>query len=85
MKDLVISARQLRREGRLLLACLVVALVVNVVSILVYDTAWVELITTLHYTVALGLALYLVVGLVRLVATGLRRLASRNRPQPVDG
>ena len=84
MKDFVLTAVQIRRELRLFIFCLAAALVLNAVAIVIYDTSWVELATTLHYTVALGLALYVVLGLVRLVGGGIRRLTSRKRPEPIE-
>ena len=85
MKDILITSRQFRREGRLLLACLLVAFLLNIYSILAYDTSWVELVTTLHYTIALTLVLYVVLGLVRLIARGIRRLTARKQPELADG
>ena len=83
MKDFVVTAVQLRRELRFFVFCLAAALVLNAVSIVIYDTSWVELGTTLHYTVALGLVLYVLLGLIRLIGGGVRRF-TRKRPEPIE-
>jgi F0F1-type ATP synthase membrane subunit a len=77
MKDIVIGQRQIRREIRILLILFVVAVLVNVYAIIAKDTMWSELFTQLHYTIALALFLYVVIGILRLVVCGIGRLFKR--------
>jgi len=81
MKDLVISARRLRRETWWLLVCLASAALANAYAIFVYRTPWSELGSQLHLVLAVGLALWLVSAVSRLwLAAGntiVRRFAWR--------
>ncbi len=76
MKDLVISARAIRRELAAAGICLLLALLVNVGAIVAYRTHWIELLTTFHVTVLLALLLYGASALLRLLWAGVRRLVA---------
>lgn len=71
MKDIVITAKQLRRERNLLLALFVVAFLVNVGAIVGYDRPWSELFSQLGFVVVITPLFYLLLwiprGLVRLL------------------
>ncbi len=76
MKDLVISARAIRRELAAAGICLLLALLVNVGAIVAYRTHWIELLTTVHLTLLLALLLYGVSAVLRLLWAGMRRLVA---------
>jgi hypothetical protein len=65
MRDIVISGRQIIRELLIFAGCILAALVVNVYSILIFNTQWKELITTLHITLALALVFFVIVAVLR--------------------
>jgi hypothetical protein len=65
MKDIVISGRQIIRELLIFAGCILAALVVNVYSIIRFNTEWKELITTLHITLALALVFFVLVAVLR--------------------
>ena len=67
MKDIIIKPTHIRRELIILLICLVIAFILNIVSIIAYKTAWSELFSQLHYVLAISVALYLLFAFVRLV------------------
>ena len=66
MKDTVISAATKRRELYIWLACFVVANIVNVVTIIKFQTSWLEIFTQIGYVVITSLVLYVLVLVVRL-------------------
>ena len=66
MKDTVISAATKRRELYIWLACFVVANIVNVVTIIKFQTSWLEIFTQIGYVVITSLVLYVLVLIVRL-------------------
>lgn len=66
MKDTVISAATKRRELYIWLACFVVANIVNVVTIIKFQTSWLEIFTQIGYVVITSLVFYVLVLIVRL-------------------
>jgi hypothetical protein len=74
MKDIVITGRQIIRELLIFAGCILAALVVNVYSILRFNTQWKELFTTLNITLALALIFFAVVAVLRLIVFCCRRL-----------
>ena len=58
MRDTTIKASVKKRELKLLLISLVIAILLNVLSILIYDTKWIELFTMFHITVLLSVVIY---------------------------
>jgi hypothetical protein len=77
MNDITIRGKSIVRELRVLGACALVALGVNLGAIISFNTRWTELVTTLHFTAGIAALIYVVLGLLRLVAGGLRRLWRR--------
>jgi hypothetical protein len=65
MKDITISGRRIIRELLIFIGCIFAALVVNVYSIVHFNTEWKELITTLHITLALALVFFALLALLR--------------------
>ena len=66
MTDTVITAATKRRELYIWLACFVVANIVNVVTIIKFQTSWLEIFTQIGYVVITSLVLYVLVLIVRL-------------------
>jgi hypothetical protein len=77
MKDVLISGRRIARELRIFLGCFVLALGLNVYSIVKYQTEWKELLTTLHITLALAVVIYVLLGILRFIICGAARLFRR--------
>ncbi len=74
MKDIIIPGRRIARELWVLAGCFAAAVCVNVYAILRFHTAWKELITTLHITLAVAAVFYAVLALVRALVFGLMRV-----------
>jgi NADH:ubiquinone oxidoreductase subunit 6 (subunit J) len=77
MKDIVISGRQIIREVLIYVGCILAALLVNVYSILHFNTQWKELVTTLNITLALALVFFAVVAVLRVTVFCCRRLLQK--------
>ncbi len=76
MKDVVIKGLVIKRELWFLLGSIILALLLNVYSIVKFNTEWSELYTTFHITLLFGLVIYLIIGLIRLIVRGVRSLIS---------
>lgn len=81
MKDILIKGSQIQRELKILLGCFTFALILNIFSITLYQTRWVEIFTQLHFIVMLAVAVYLLIAFFRLIAYGIRTLRGKKRTQ----
>jgi hypothetical protein len=68
MKDLTIKADRIRKELFFLGISFVVALLINFVSIIIYKTSLIELITTLHITAILTIPIYFLFIFIRFIS-----------------
>jgi len=69
MQDIRIKAEKVKKEFYLYLICLAIGCVVNIVSIVIYQTKWLELITQFGYVILISIVLYLLLVLFRLLFT----------------
>ena len=76
MKDITITAKRLRIELKWLLISLALAIILNVYSIIKYNTSWSELITSLHLVVLMSLILYVLLLFFRGLASLLMKFGS---------
>ncbi|AQQ08919.1 hypothetical protein L21SP3_00712 [Sedimentisphaera cyanobacteriorum] len=68
MKDLVISAKTIKKELLIWLLCFLAAFGMNVYSIIKFDnTSFIELITQLHIVVILSFVFFALLYLLRLI------------------
>lgn len=74
MKELIISTRRQKTELKTLLVCFIIANLVNLVAILVYDASWLELITSIGYVAVFTLVIYAAWTAIRLAFCGIRQL-----------
>ena len=82
MRDIVISQQRIRRELQIFIVCILVALAVNVYSIVHFKTHWTELFTTFHITLAVAAALFVLLALLRGIAFCSRRILRRKAGMP---
>lgn len=66
MKDLVISARRIRREIRFAAAAFIVAFLTNLYAVVRFDRPWYELFTQMGYVVVITAVIYLLLWIPRL-------------------
>ncbi|MFC2116989.1 hypothetical protein ACFLTU_10975, partial [Bacteroidota bacterium] len=67
MKDIVISGKRIRQELLILASCIGVAYLLNIISIIIFKTEWIELVSQLHVVIAFGIVIYILVVLLRLI------------------
>ncbi len=77
MKDIIISSKRVKKEVAILLACFTMAFIINVASIVIYKTSWLEIFTQIGYVIIITLTLYLVVAFIRLIIYLICRLTKR--------
>ena len=69
MKDITITGRQLRRETLYLVACFVVAFLINVYAVIHFHRPAIELLSQLGFVVVITVALYIVIAILRVIWT----------------
>jgi hypothetical protein len=80
MKDITITGKRIRKELRWLLLGFILAVLLNIYSIIKYDTAWSELVSTLHILLVMALIIYVILLFFRGLAGLLIRFSSgRNK------
>ncbi len=77
MKDTIITVAQKQREMIILLSCFAIAMILNIIGILKYDTSWKELVTQLHVVLLVTAVLYAIQWFFRGVYLGVKYLAKR--------
>ena len=86
MKDLhiTITGRSVKLEITIFAGCLLFAQLVNIYSIVRFDSPWSEVVTSLHYILAVSALTYLVIGLPRLILQLIKLLIKRLQKQSSD-
>lgn len=77
MKDLVISARRIRREIRFAAAAFIVAFLTNLYAVVRFDRPWYELFTQMGYVVVITAVIYLLLWIPRLLTALVSRMGGR--------
>lgn len=77
MKDIVISACRIRREGRFAAAAFIIAFVANIYAVVHFDRPWYELFTQLGYVVVIAAVIYLLLWIPRLLVWVALRILRR--------
>ncbi len=67
MKDTIITAKQKKRELIYLLVCFIVSNLLNILSIILYEATYSEIITSLIYVIIFSFSLYIISLLVRIL------------------
>ena len=79
MKDTIITTKQKKRELLFLLISFIIAFVLNIYSIVYYDSQWKELFTTLHITILFSIVIYFLLVIIRLIISGITSLFKKIR------
>ncbi|MCQ2187844.1 MAG: hypothetical protein MJY73_05800 [Bacteroidales bacterium] len=79
MKDLTITAKQIRRELILLLVCFVIAEGVNIFSMIKYETPWTEFFTQIGFVLIITAALYIILIALRVLIWLVKLIIDRCR------
>lgn len=81
MKDYLITAQRQKKELIILLYCFVLAFLLNIAAILIYRSPWIEVISQIGYVALVGLVIYAVLLLLRLLIFFVKSLFSRRKKQ----
>lgn len=73
MKDIILSAKRQKTEIKMFCICVVLAYLMNIVSIVVYGTSWSELWTQSLWMLVISCGFYGVSVVLRLLFHGLRK------------
>ncbi len=80
MKDIVITSRRQKKEIIILCSCIVIAVLLNIYAIILYQTLWSELWTQFFRTLSIGVFIYILSVVLRLFLRGIKMLFTfRNR------
>ena len=79
MKNTIITTKQKKRELLFLLISFIIAFVLNIYSIIYYDSQWKELFTTLHITILFSIVIYFLLVIIRLIIMGIGYLFKKIR------
>lgn len=58
MQDLIITKERIKIEINKILICFLIANILNIYSIVIYETEWWEFFTQLHWVIILTLVMY---------------------------
>ena len=74
MKDIVLSVKRQKTEIKIFCVCIVLAYLMNIVSIIAYGTSWSELWTQLPWMLLITCGFYGLSVILRLLYYGVRQL-----------
>lgn len=74
MKDIVLSVKRQKTEIKIFCTCIVLAYLMNIISIIAYETSWAELWTQSFWMLLIACGFYGLSVFLRLLACGIRRL-----------
>ena len=78
MKNIVITPKQIKRELIIWGICLIIAIGLNVYSIISYNTSWSELYSQGGYVIVLSIVLYAILWIFRGIFLLVRYFARKN-------
>ena len=67
MKDIVIKAKHIRREGLVFLGCFVAACLLNAVAIMIYERPWSEMYSQIGYVFFVTVGIYFIQAVLRIL------------------
>ena len=74
MKDTILTSRRKKTELITLLVCFVLANLLNLYSIIIYNTPFMEMITSIFYIMIATVVLYVAWSVLRMLFYGVRTL-----------
>ncbi len=77
MKDIVITAKRIRKERNAYIISFILAFIVNIIAIIIYDRPWTELFSQIGFVVAISIAFYIILWIPRLLIEGVRRICKK--------
>ena len=77
MKDITIKGKDIGKELRVFIGCIVVMELVNIYAIIVYGGKWIEVLKSLGFVFVSALVLYATIGVIRLAIKGVSILIKK--------
>lgn len=77
MRDIVIKGKDIRREFRVFLGCIVAMEAVNMYAIAKYDGQWMELLKSIGFVLVSAIVTYMVLAVIRLIVKGIVRVVKK--------
>lgn len=65
MKDIVFTPKRQKKELSIFAVCFVIAFLMNFISIIIYKTPWIEIISQIGYVFVIAVVLYLILAFFR--------------------
>lgn len=79
MKDTILTAHRKKVELITLLACFILANLVNAYAIIAYDTSAIEMFTSFFYVTAAAVLLYLLWSILRILFYGIKAILIKRK------
>ena len=73
MKDIIITAKKVKKEIVIILVCFALAFLINIGSIIAFKTPWYEMFTQIGYVIVITLILYFITSFLRLIVYLLKK------------
>ena len=77
MKDIVISAKRIKRELLVALVCFLLAFLTNAGAVIAYAKPWYELFTQIGYVCIIALAIWIVLLVLRVLYLIIKKIIKR--------
>lgn len=77
MKDIVITTKRIRKERNSYIISFILAFIVNIIAIIIYDRPWTELFSQIGFVVAISIAFYIILWIPRLLIEGVKRMVRK--------
>lgn len=77
MKDIVITAKRIKKEVIIMAILFLVAFLINIIAIITFKTPWHEMFTQIGYVIVMTLVLYILLLIVRGVVSLFKKIAVR--------
>lgn len=77
MKDITIKGKDIGKELRVFIGCVVVMELVNIYAIAAYGGRWIEVLKSLGFVFVSAFVLYVIVGVIRLAIKGISTLIKK--------
>lgn len=65
MKDIVFTVERQKKELLIFGVCFAIGFLMNIISIIIYKTSWIEIFSQLGYVLMIAIILYLILALFR--------------------
>ena len=79
MKDIVITAKRIRRERNFYIVSFVLAFLINIFAVVTYERPWVEIFSQIGYVAVISVAIYILLWIPRLLVLGGVKLFGKKR------